>query len=85
MGGAVGCDDAEFSFHEVWVDLACLESCKVGAADLELLEYCGIVPVPGLFSAIYLALGVCERIEILLRLLSGTGAIGLRAMTEADQ
>jgi len=74
-----------FSFHKVWVELTCLKSCEAGATDLKLLEYCSMVPVPGLFSAINLGLGVFERIKNLLRLLCGTGASGLKAMTEADQ
>jgi len=44
-----------------------------------------MVPVPGLFSVVYLGLEVLERIENLLRLLCGTGASGLEAMTKANQ
>ena len=85
MDGAVGCYDAEFSFHKVWVELTCPKSCKAGVTDLKLLESCGMVPVPGLFSAINLALGVFEGIKNLPRLLCGTGAGGLKVMTEANQ
>jgi len=84
VGGAVGRDNAEFCYREAWVVLACPGSCKEGATDLELLEHCGLVPVPSLFSAIHLAQGFLERVEDVLCALSGAGAIIVRALAEAN-
>jgi len=85
VGGAVGRDNAEFSYHEAWVVLACHGSCKAGATYLELFENCGMVLAPGLFSAIHLGLGFLERMEGFLCLLSGAGAIVVPAVAEANQ